>query len=326
MGRGQGALGLVITPRILVTGASGYLGHSIFSHLRGLGFSVQKGRRPSTVNNNVSKHDKWVETDWNDEYLKFIDPFDLIIHAAGPTAANCREEPHIARAFYETTNKRLVARVAESNKALIFLSSVHVYGASQWGTEEITELSDASSDTAYARYRISAERLLLDKVKDNEIDGCILRLGNCFGINNQSKGDSNNLFIHQAVKEALDANTIHIRNSPEVTRDFVPIQYFLDVIGVLLNTGMSHPVVNIVTGKARRLIDVADAIKICVKSETKRDTIIISDSLNTEHPHTTYDATLCNSLSPYYDELFTLELQRLIRKFIPSRSMNDDFS
>ena len=162
-------MGLIKNPNILVTGASGYLGHSIYSHLRGLGFSVQKGRRPSSVNSNVSRGGRWVETDWNDEDLKFIDSFDLVIHAAGPTAANCREEPESARAFYETTNKRLVARAAESNKALILLSSVHVYGASQRGGEEITELSETSSESAYARYRISAERFLLDMIKINII-------------------------------------------------------------------------------------------------------------------------------------------------------------
>ena len=78
--------------RILITGATGYLGSSIALALEDKGFCIYKGTRNKSFLQSNQKGN-WVHTDWESSDYSFLKGYNYIIHAAGPSAEYCSKNP-----------------------------------------------------------------------------------------------------------------------------------------------------------------------------------------------------------------------------------------
>ena len=172
-------MGALSGKKILVTGATGYLGSSIGHYLKKLNLDVTYGSRFKV--GKFTEENKTILTDWNADEINFTKGYDVIINAAGPSARACMADPNNAIDQYRNNNKKLIDAVISNSKKkslLIQLSTVHIYGETK--RLIIDENSNLNSLHPYAYSRVDTENYFMQKFHDHKIDGAILRLGNCF--------------------------------------------------------------------------------------------------------------------------------------------------
>ena len=296
--------------KILVTGATGYIGGSLCHGLEELGFDITRGSRSPPLKSN-SVH-KWVSTDWDDVNLSFVSDFDWVVHAAGPTSRECVDNPELAKYFYGDVSSRLIEiLVKQGGKSVFLLSSVHVYGTDESGV--ITEETTSSNTHPYVAHRRQSEDLLISHIGKNQIDGCILRLGNCFGKIGDACGDFGNLFVNQICRDVLDTGRININSNPSAQRDFVPVSYLIRVVQELLMENPKFSVYNVVTGSAMSLLEIAEEIARCFSKLTSQIPEIDYDrDLIQSIQEKEIDNSRCSSLVKTDEKEFTRAIVELL--------------
>jgi len=151
--------------KIILTGASGFLGKILFSSLCRDYEVISLGR---------GKNNK-VIADLTIEVPK-LPSCDLIIHAAGKAHVVPKSDEEAAE-FYNVNfrgTQHLLMGITKLPKSLIFISSVSVYGLEQG--EMINEDAPLMGSTPYAKSKIAAEQLVLEWGERNNVPVLVLRL------------------------------------------------------------------------------------------------------------------------------------------------------
>ena len=153
--------------KILITGASGFIGSFIVEEALKRGFETWAAVRKSSskeylqderihfIELNLSKKEKLVEQ------LRGHD-FDYVVHAAGVT--KCLNKQDFMRINCEGT-KNLVEAILELQmplKRFVYLSSLSIFGAikEQQPYDEIRETDTPQPNTEYGRSKLAAEQYL----------------------------------------------------------------------------------------------------------------------------------------------------------------------
>jgi len=155
--------------KLLLTGATGFLGRNILTVLKESDFKIMTLGNPNTD----------IVCDISCEIPNFNCNFDYIIHAAGkahivPKSKSEKEE------FYKVNvkgTKNLIAGFEKSNflpKYFIFISSVSVYGLETG--KNINEEHSLLAKDAYGLSKIDAENLIKEWCGKNNVICTILRL------------------------------------------------------------------------------------------------------------------------------------------------------
>jgi UDP-glucose 4-epimerase len=158
--------------RILVTGASGFVGRALVTELAGLGYSVRAAmRQPADVFPRnvevVAVSDLTRPVEWR-ALLKGI---ETVVHLAGIAHAG----PEIAEDLYDRVNRLATAELAKAAQAsgvrhLVFISSIRAQSGPS--SADILRESDAPQPTdAYGRSKRAAE----DAVRAAGVPFTILR-------------------------------------------------------------------------------------------------------------------------------------------------------
>jgi UDP-glucose 4-epimerase len=150
--------------KVLITGASGFLGYHIITAAVEKGYDVYAAiRKTSNVKHLQHLSVNYVELDYNNaaELEKLFEEkeFDYIIHAAGTTKANSEAEYDLVNNIY-TLN---LARAAAKNKKVkrfVFISSLASIGPSIKADTAITENTTRNPVTAYGKSKLNAENNL----------------------------------------------------------------------------------------------------------------------------------------------------------------------
>lgn len=172
--------------KILVTGASGFIGSFIVEEALRQGFETWAAVRPSSskayltdprihlIELDLASEDRLVEQ------LRGHD-FDYVVHAAGAT--KCLRQEDFDRVNYQGTVHLVnaILRLQMPMRRFIYLSSLSVFGAirEQRPYQEITEHDTPRPNTAYGRSKLKAERYL-DSI-GNDFDYVILRPTGVYG-------------------------------------------------------------------------------------------------------------------------------------------------
>ena len=153
--------------KILITGASGFIGSFIVEEALKRGFETWAAMRKSSSREYLQdERIKFIELNLSSkeqlvEQLKGKD-FDYVVHAAGVT--KCLNKADFRRINTEGT-KNLVDALMETGmplRRLVFVSSLSVFGAirEQQPYEEIRETDTPQPNTAYGRSKLEAEQYL----------------------------------------------------------------------------------------------------------------------------------------------------------------------
>lgn len=153
--------------KILVTGASGFIGSFIVEEALNRGFETWAAVRKSSSRKYLQdERTHFIELNLSSkeqlaEQLRDCD-FDYVVHAAGVT--KCLDKADFQRINTEGT-KNLVDALLEVKmplKRFVFVSSLSIFGAikEQQPYEEIRETDTPQPNTAYGRSKLAAEQYL----------------------------------------------------------------------------------------------------------------------------------------------------------------------
>jgi len=249
--------------RVLITGASGLLGGRLIDFLfKQNKYTLSMLTRNSKENNYLKKYGSVIDVDWEnqDQLNDILKKIDVVIHAFGPTAKTCLDDPINQISLYKKYTHNLL-KASELNRVskIILLSSIHVYSENPNGN--IDEESSLTNNHPYALSKIVVEDLF-NKYPRSDAKLYILRLSNCYGYPITRSENCWNLFVNNICKESIENNSLIINNNPYDKRDFLPISYFCEVIcQIIKNNNIKNGLYNLTSGETKELIEFSNYIK-----------------------------------------------------------------
>lgn len=164
-----------MTPKLLFTGGTGFLGHNVMPLL-------EKEYEVTTCG--ITEQDQ-IKANLAKEIPELNRQYDVVLHACGKAHSVPRTEAE-AQVFYDvnyqgTVNLCKALEKVGVPKALVFISTVAVYGCENG--ELIDETHPLEGTTPYAKSKIMAEEFLTKWCKDNHVVLSILRPSLLAGVN-----------------------------------------------------------------------------------------------------------------------------------------------
>lgn len=174
--------------RILITGASGFLGRRIVARCREIGLIVRSTGRSRE---NVAELDDYRAADLSDvqQVQPLLDRVDVVIHAAGLAHQFRRRDSSAAefeRCNVQATANLMNAAAAAQVKHVVLVSSVAVYGAS--GGAFCDEKTTCRPASPYAQSKLRAEQQAIEIAREFSTRLTILRPATLYG-----EGDPGNV-------------------------------------------------------------------------------------------------------------------------------------
>jgi UDP-N-acetyl-alpha-D-quinovosamine dehydrogenase len=175
-----------IRGKVLVTGAHGFIGHTLCKHLSAIGVpsvGAVRALRPDDPAGTLALGD-FAAAEW-DEALRGV---DAIVHLAGRAHVLAGQRgvdaadptPYVVANVHVT--RRLCDAAARSNvRRIVLASSVKVYGESSKPGRPFRAGDSDSPVDAYAHSKAEAERVLWRACAASAFDGVVLRLPLTYG-------------------------------------------------------------------------------------------------------------------------------------------------
>lgn len=242
--------------RVLITGASGFIGSALTERLLDLGarVSCQSRSRRSSV-----RAEEWMEFDLIDakDSLRDVPGWDAVFHVAGQTSiAAARDDPMAALRDNVMGFAHLLDALRAHSQAplVIFAGTV-----TQVGLTESPELTEDLTDhpvTFYDVTKLMAELLLMQYVREGWLAGCSLRLATVYGAVGPGRASDRGI-IDRVFQQALDGRPLSVFGTGQYLRDYIHIS---DVVDAFLAAGTYRERVNgrtflIGSGKGIYLLD-----------------------------------------------------------------------
>lgn len=174
--------------KILVTGASGFIGQSLCKTLSESGklvLGVVRSFNSNLLNNNI-KYVKVKDINFQTKWENIIKNVDCVIHCAGIAHIKNKSKNNLLN-LYRSTNTEGTKQLAEQAvklgvRRLIFLSSIGVNGLSTRKFFSNSDIPNPIGDYAISKYE--AEKILIEISKHTELEVVIIRSPLVYGESN----------------------------------------------------------------------------------------------------------------------------------------------
>lgn len=229
--------------KILITGATGYLGGRLVEYLSGLaGYEISAGSRNVAESGTFADSISVVQTKWeSDSALEDIcSGVDVIVHLAGMNAIDCAADPVNALLFNGVVTGRLVrAASAKGVKKFLYISTAHIYKSPLSGTINEQTLPEAMHP--YSTSHKAGEDMVLGAHSRGEIDGVVVRLSNAYGAPVTKDANCWSLLVNDLCRQAVSTNTMKMTSTGMQRRDFVAMTDVCRAIAHLIELPVSRP-------------------------------------------------------------------------------------
>jgi UDP-glucose 4-epimerase len=221
--------------KVLVTGASGFLGSAIVQHLARSGVSVlATARRHSGLlahELGMPVHVLDVMGDLSAADHLFAEA-ETLVHCATPNDIQSSADDGGLTLGVTGTYRLLDYAVRHGLRRVIYLSTLQVYGTELNG--EVTEVTPVRCESAYGLNHYLGEEVCRTAVLRHNIDVVSLRPANVYGVPTVSTVERTTLVPMCFVKNALATGAIELRSSGLQRRNFVSTDEVAEIIGALI--------------------------------------------------------------------------------------------
>jgi len=281
---------------IIVTGAAGFIGSAIISHLN------KNGQKDIIAVDILRKNDKWKNlrsldiADYLDreqlfDYLLKSNSVKAIIHMGACSATTEQDTNYLMENNYRYT-LQLAQFCIEKNIRFIFASSAATYGMGEHGYDD--DESALQNLKPMNMYGFSKQLFDLKARREgwlNKIAG--LKFFNVYGPNEYFKGDMSSV-IFKAYNQIKESGKVKLFkshhpdfNDGEQLRDFVYIKDVLNVVQYLMDNPHVNGILNTGTGKARSFKDLVTATFTAMKIEPNIEYIDMPESIRDRYQYFT---------------------------------------
>lgn len=249
---------------VLVTGANGYLGQRIVSHLATVGgVRIRAASRAPILYTN-SKNVEWIRIDWDDSssVRSALRDVSVVVHLAGTSAKDSLHQPRTA--FKVTVEYTSILARASSKMGIsqfIFFSTCHVYCSPLVGI--ISEDTVPTNAHPYAANNFLAEQEVLSSSLRSKLNPIILRLSNVVGAPVTMKCQCWELVANDLCKQALEMGQIAINNGNSI-RDFIDLRNITRLVEKIIFDDLDlYGTYNVTSSAAMSVRQLADLVANC---------------------------------------------------------------
>lgn len=239
--------------RVLITGASGFVGYHLIESALARGLEVTAGIRKSSQVDHLSGFNvRYAHLDFThkDQLVRELEKggYDYIIHAAGATKAPTQDAYDQANAG-STETLAEAAQVALPNlKKMVFLSSLAAIGPLGDIEGTITEDTQPNPVTAYGRSKLLAER----KLAIQPLPWLVLRPTAVYG-----PRDKDIFILLRMIRRGWEP---YIGKAPQ-RLSFVYVKDLADLGVHALFSKHTHRTYNVTDGRAYERFELAEIVK-----------------------------------------------------------------
>lgn len=251
---------------IAVTGASGYVGSRLVATLEAAGHEVRAlVRKRVDYLPEAQQH----EIDLADGGAGLTDAFDgvaSVVHLAGLNEVIASREPD--RALAETAvASRHVATAARAAHVprLVYVSTVHVYGALLTDGAVISEDLPPEPRSGYAVARLASEHLIQE---GGSLDTVVLRLSNAVGAPADVGVDRWSLVATDLSRQAVVDGTLTLRSSGRQWRDFIALTDVCRIVTAAAGGAVAPGTYNLASGRSATVRQLAELVQERVEART----------------------------------------------------------
>jgi UDP-glucose 4-epimerase len=246
---------------VLITGGFGFLGGRLGQYLF-KDYNIILGSRFSQDTPNWLSEAEVVEIDWDSEASlnDACNLVDIVIHASGLNAQECVSDSERALLVNGIYTQNLVkAAINQSVKKFIYLSTAHVYSDNLLGV--IAEDTPTKNTHSYAISHVVGENAVLLAVRQEYIEGVVVRIANAFGRPVSKDVNCWMLLVNDLCKQAVVEKSLTLNGDSKIVRDFVTIRDFCSAIRFLIEDNNTSNIVNIGSGKSHTIGEMAAKIQ-----------------------------------------------------------------
>lgn len=239
--------------KVLITGASGFVGYHLIESALARGLEVTAGIRNSSQVDHLSGFAiKYAHLDFNrkDLLVRELEKggYDYIIHAAGATKAPSQEDYDKANAYSTETLAEAAQHALPDLKKMVFLSSLAAIGPLGSTEGAITEHTQPNPVTAYGRSKLLAER----KLAIQPLPWLVLRPTAVYG-----PRDKDIFILLRMIRRGWEP---YIGTAPQ-RLSFVYVKDLADLSVHALFSEHSHRSYNVTDGRAYERFELAEIVK-----------------------------------------------------------------
>jgi len=250
-----------VTQTVAVTGAGGYVGSRLVRLLAARpGVAVRAlTRAPCPLPDDVEQFIGDVLV--NDGGLaKLLDGADTVVHLAGPNEVEAAADPghtvvDVVSAAMRVAEDGVRAGVARA----VYISTVHVYGASLRPGAHVDEGTPCEPQSAYAIGRLAAEELLSAYGPPGTV---VFRLTNAVGAPASGGVQRSSLVANDLCRQGVTTGRLRLRGDGLQWRDFVALSDVCRIVAdVAVSNRLDPGIYNLGHGRPLRVRDLAAMIQ-----------------------------------------------------------------
>jgi UDP-glucose 4-epimerase len=210
--------------RIVITGASGFLGGRITNFLKAKKFNV--------IGCSNRKIEGLKKVNWNSkkETENLLEATDVVVNCAGRDIHRSKLKTKAMNSNSYFPQKLMKVAERKNVKLFIFISSFHVYKKNLF---RIDEKSPLNKDNNYSLSKIDGENKVQKLSKNTQV--LIIRSCNLFGHPFYKNKNCWNLLFNNLVRTTLKKKTAYIKSNVDLYRNYSSIENFCYFIKKIIN-------------------------------------------------------------------------------------------